>query len=186
MTGSPDKLSKTQILAALQRLNELLNEKGVLGELCIFGGAAMVLAFDARESTRDVDGIFVPKQDVYESAKQVGEEMGFEPDWLNDGVKGFVSSVGEVTSDGMPIFTNLRVMRPTAEYLLAMKCLASRVADYGTGGDKTDVTTLIKMLGMTNTDAVCDLVSSFYTERQVQPKVRYFIEEIIAELHEKI
>jgi hypothetical protein len=65
---SNDKLSKEQILAALARLNDLLHEKGVMGEICIFGGAAMVLAFDARESTRDVDGIFVPKTEVMESA----------------------------------------------------------------------------------------------------------------------
>ena len=61
---SPDKLSKANILAALDRLNELLHEKGVMGELCIFGGAAMVLAFDARESTRDVDAVFVPKYEI--------------------------------------------------------------------------------------------------------------------------
>ena len=183
MTGSPDKLSKAQIMAALRRLNELLQEKGVIGELCVFGGAAMVLAFDARESTRDVDAIFVPKHDVLESAKQVAEEMGFEQNWLNDGVKGFVSPEGEVTADGMPIFSNLRVMRPTTEYLLAMKCLASRVADYGTGGDKTDVATLIKHLGITDAAVVCDIVSGYYKESLIQPKVRYFIEEVVAELN---
>jgi predicted nucleotidyltransferase len=85
---SSDKLTKEQILAALSRLNELLREKEVMGEICIFGGAAMVLAFDARESTRDVDAIFAPKQDVILSAEQVAQEFGFEIDWLNEGVKG--------------------------------------------------------------------------------------------------
>lgn len=74
-----DKLTKEQILAALARLNDLLHEKGVMGEICIFGGAAMVLAFDARESTRDVDGIFVPKTEVIESAGKVAEEFNLEP-----------------------------------------------------------------------------------------------------------
>jgi hypothetical protein len=59
-----DTLSKEQILAALSGLNDLLHEKGAIGELCIFGGAAMVLAFDARESTRDVDAVFVPKDPI--------------------------------------------------------------------------------------------------------------------------
>lgn len=63
MSDNPDKLSRETIMAALRRLDELLREKGVIGELCIFGGAAMVLAFDARESTRDVDAIFVPKEE---------------------------------------------------------------------------------------------------------------------------
>ncbi|MFU8892400.1 MAG: hypothetical protein ACNA8L_02120 [Luteolibacter sp.] len=45
-------------------MNDLLHEKGAIGELCIFGGAAMVLAFDARESTRDVDAVFVTKDPI--------------------------------------------------------------------------------------------------------------------------
>jgi hypothetical protein len=177
-----DKLTKEQILAALARLNELLHEKGVIGEICIFGGAAMVLAFDARESTRDVDAIFVPKDDVLDAAQQVSEEFDLRFDWLNDGVKGFVTPKGQVTSDGMPKFENLRIMRPTTEYLLAMKCLASRVEDYSHQGDKADVITLLRRIGMTDPVAVCDLVAHYYKECMIHPKVRFFIEETIAEL----
>ncbi len=139
-----DKLSRETILTALARLDVLLREKGVIGEICIFGGAAMVLAFDARESTRDVDAIFVPKEDVLNAARVVADEFDIRIDWFNDGVEGFVSPKGEVTSDGMPKFGNLRVMRPTTEYLLAMKCLASRVEDYSHQGDKADVVTLLQ------------------------------------------
>ncbi len=177
-----DKLTKDQILAALSRLNDLLHEKGVMGELCIFGGAAMVLAFDARESTRDVDGIFVPKTEVIESARQVAEEFDFEPDWLNDSVKGFVSNESEFTADGMPLFENLRIMRPTTEYLLAMKCLASRIADGTTDGDKNDIITLIKLTGITDAGKVCDLVVRYYKESLLPPRVRFYIEELVSEL----
>jgi len=179
---SSDKLSKENILAALDRLNELLHEKGVMGELCIFGGAAMVLAFDARESTRDVDGIFVPKGEVMTASRQVAEEFGFEPDWLNDGVKGFVSDEAEITSDGMPVYSNLRIMRPTTEYLLAMKCLASRAAEFGTEGDRADIITLLKETGLTDSAEVCDLVASYYKESLLPPRVKFYIEELISEV----
>jgi len=179
---SSDKLTKENILAALDRLNELLHEKGVIGELCIFGGAAMVLAFDARESTRDVDGIFVPKGEVMTASRQVAEEFGFEPDWLNDGVKGFVSDEAEITSDGMPVYSNLRIMRPTTEYLLAMKCLASRAAEFGTEGDRADIITLLKETGLTDSAEVCDLVASYYKESLLPPRVRFYIEELISEV----
>jgi len=181
--SSANRLSKDQILAALARLDELLREKGVIGEVCIFGGAAMVLAFDARESTRDVDAIFVPKEDVLSVARMVGEEFDIRIDWLNDGVKGFVSPKGEVTSDGMPKFDNLRIMRPTTEYLLAMKCLASRVEDYSHQGDKADVITLLEKLGLSDPAAVCDLVANYYKESLLHPKVRFFIEETVSELN---
>ncbi len=179
----PDKLSKENILAALDRLNELLHEKGVMGELCIFGGAAMVLAFDARESTRDVDGIFVPKTEVLAAAIQVAEEFGFQPDWLNDGVKGFISSEAEITSDGMPVYSNLRIMRPTTEYLLAMKCLASRAAEFGVEGDRADIITLLNATGMRDPSKVCDLVASYYKESLLHPRVRFYIEELVSELN---
>ena len=169
-------------MSALNRLNDLLKEKGVSGELCIFGGAAMLLAFDARESTRDVDAILVPKKEVLECAQQVSEELNLEIDWLNDGVKGFVSSEGEVTSAGMPVLENLRIMRPTTEYLLAMKCLASRVGDYGHPGDRQDVITLLRELKLTDAGEVCDLVASYYKESLLPPKVRFFIEETMSEI----
>ena len=180
---SPDKLTKEQILAALARLNDLLHEKGVMGEICIFGGAAMVLAFDARESTRDVDAIFVPKDDVLQAARTVAGEFGIDPDWMNAGVAGFVSAEGQVTSEGMPVFDNLRVMRPTTEYLLAMKCLASRVATFGIRGDRQDVITLLRELGIKDASTACDIVASYYKESLLPPKVRFFIEETIQEMN---
>ena len=85
-----DILTKETILAALRRLDELLREKGVIGEICIFGDAAMVLAFDARESTRDVDAVFVAKDHVLECARLVAAEFGIDDDWMNNGVKGFI------------------------------------------------------------------------------------------------
>ena len=142
----------------------------------------MVLAFDARESTRDVDAILVPKTEVLACALRVSEEMGLRFDWLNDGVKGFVSTKGQVTTEGMPVLENLRIMRPTNEYLLAMKCLASRVADDTTGGDANDVKTLVKHIGLTSPDQVCELVAQYYKESLLPPKVRFFIEELFSEL----
>ena len=45
------------ILRPLGRLAELLRERDTEGELCLFGGTVMVVAFRARPSTRDVDAI---------------------------------------------------------------------------------------------------------------------------------
>ena len=56
----PEALSKEVILDALGRLNDALKNRDVRGELCLFGGAVMVLAFQARPSTQDVDAIFRP------------------------------------------------------------------------------------------------------------------------------
>ena len=104
----------------------------------------MILAFDARQSTRDVDAVFVPKTEIYQAAEQIADEMNLPVSWLNDGVKGFISSEGELTDEGMPQWENLRILRPITSYLLAMKCMAARVAEYDTVGDKEDIKHLCK------------------------------------------
>jgi len=173
------QLSKEQIIAALSALNEKLAAREVTGEICIFGGAAMVLALDARQSTRDVDGVFVPKAEV--AAAAVADEQGLRPVWLNDGVKGFLSNVGDLVEEGVPQFSHLRILRPPATYLLAMKFLAARAGDYDTSGDRADVVTLTKHLGLKNSDQVLDIVCSYYPESQLSQKTRYFVEELLSE-----
>jgi hypothetical protein len=178
-----DILTKERLVAALETLNKRLAEKGVTGELCIFGGATMILAFDARESTRDVDAVFVPKAEIYEEARKIAEEMSLPISWLNDGVKGFVSAEGDVTTEGMPQWDNLRIMRPTTRYLLAMKCMAARVAEYDTVGDKNDIIHLCKDLGVHTTEEVLNLVEDYYPTSRIPVKTKFFIEEIIAEMN---
>jgi len=166
----------------METLNKRLTEKGVTGELCIFGGATMILAFDARESTRDVDAVFVPKTEIYQEAAIIAEDMDLPASWLNDGVKGFISTEGDVTMEGMPQWENLRIMRPTTRYLLAMKCMAARVAEYDTVGDKNDIIHLCNDLGIHTTEEILDLVEDYYPTSRIPVKTQFFIEEIIEEI----
>ena len=47
------KLDRATIEAALAAMNARLQAAEVTGEICIFGGTVTVLAFDARQATRD-------------------------------------------------------------------------------------------------------------------------------------
>jgi hypothetical protein len=177
-------LDRIEIERALVRLDEILGEAGVCGEICIFGGAAMVLAFDARPSTRDVDAIFEPKTKVADAARRVSEELDLPADWLNDGVKGFVSSTPELTVEDMPVLPNLRILRPTGRYLLAMKCLASRVPGYDTRGDLGDVVRLCRSLGLRSADEIFRIIEDFYPRDLIPARTQFFVEEAIATLAE--
>lgn len=179
---SADILTKERIITALNILNDRLTEKGVTGELCIFGGATMILAFDARQSTRDVDAVFVPKTEIYQAAEQIADELNLPISWLNDGVKGFISSEGELTTDGMPQWENLRILRPITSYLLAMKCMAARVAEYDTVGDKDDIKHLCRNLGLKTSDEVLAIVERYYPRSRIHVKTQYFIEEALEEM----
>ena len=62
-----------------------------MGEIGIVGGAAMVLAYDARVATKDVDAIFKPTESIRKIVRDIGRENGLSSDWLNDALKGFLS-----------------------------------------------------------------------------------------------
>jgi hypothetical protein len=176
------RLTREQILAALNALNRVLAERGVVGELCLFGGAVMVLAFNARLATKDVDAVFQPANVVRELARQVGESAGLPPTWLNDGVKGYLSTRHDIIPGPLPQFDHLRLLMPTAEYLLAMKCLASRIgAGSGEADDTADIAFLIRHLELKTPEAVMDVVSGYYPSEQIPVKAQFLVESLFEE-----
>ncbi len=145
----------------------------------------MVLVFNARLSTRDVDAIFQPASLIRELAARIAEERGFPVDWLNDGVKGFQANNPELTQDSVPQFPNLRVYRPSAEYLLAMKCLASRTSGPETAGDKNDIMVLIKHLGWRTVEQVMENLTRFFPPERILSKTQFMIHEALSDLNTK-
>lgn len=175
-------LDRDAILGALQRLSDDLGARGVTGEICLCGGAVMVLAFSARVSTRDVDAIFHPPQLIRELSARIGDELRLPQDWLNDGVKGFVSARHETATGNLPQFPNLRITMPVPEYLLAMKCMAARVG--GPGGEQSDIpdiVLLVRRIGLKSPGAVLELVAQYYPAQQIPPRTRYLIEGLFEE-----
>lgn len=55
-----EKLTRARLVAAFNLLGELAEQEQVTLELCLYGGSAMMLAYSARETTKDVDVIARP------------------------------------------------------------------------------------------------------------------------------
>ena len=175
-------LSRETILKAFQEMSDELERRGASGELCLFGGTVMVLAFAARLSTKDVDAIFQPAQIIREVAREVGEANGFPVNWLNDAAKGFVSSRHETIQGALPQFSNLRLTMPTPEYLLAMKCMASRVGAVEIEThDVSDIVFLIRHLKLDSPKDVIDIVAAYYPKAQIPVKAQYLVEGLFEE-----
>src|SRR5436190_12327374 len=175
-------LSREAILRALSSLSEELGKGGVTGELCLFGGTVMVLAFTARLSTKDVDALFRPTPLIRDLARRIGEEQGLPADWLNDGVKGYVSSRHETTAGNLPQFPHLRLTMPVPEYLLAMKCMAARIG--GTTdepSDVADIVFLIRHLKLKSAREVLDLVGQYYAANRIPVRTQYLVEGLFEE-----
>ena len=67
----PGQLTRDDLQRLLEMLNAELAKQDTLGEMYVVGGAVMSLAFDARESTRDIDAVFRPAREVREAASRV-------------------------------------------------------------------------------------------------------------------
>ncbi len=175
----PSGLDAKTIVEALQALSDQLGEREAKGELCLFGGTVMVLAFNARLSTKDVDAIFQPAQLIRQLSQAIGEERNLPNGWLNDGVKGFISTEPPVTAEGLPQFANLRITMPVPEYLLAMKCMAARTGEGST--DVEDIIFLLRKLGLGNSREALDLVSRYYGQSGIPVKTQYLVEGLFDE-----
>lgn len=165
--------------ADIRRLFELLDAElagaEVEGELYVVGGAVMCLAFDAREATRDVDALFRPVGLVREAAARVAVKAGVSESWLNDAVKGYLSSRGAF--DPYLELDHLKVFIAQPRYLLAMKCAAMRLgAEFH---DLDDVRYLLRYLNVTTVEEALAIVTRYFDETQLPPKTRLALEELL-------
>ncbi len=156
-------------------LNEELRRAGTEGELFLVGGAVMCLAYAARPSTQDVDALFRPAREVREAAARVAVRAGIQADWLNDGVKGFLSERGEFTP--FLELDHLRVMVAQPEYLLAMKCLSLRIgAEFH---DEDDVRYLLRHLNLESYEQAVAVITRFYPPERFPQKTLYALGELL-------
>ena len=120
------RLGRHELTTALLRLGELALARGESIDLVVVGGVAMMLGFDARESTKDVDALIVAPlaATVRDLVDRVAQELSWPSDWLNDGAKGFVGipSPGPRLLDGPGIM----IRTVSIEQLLALKLCAWR------------------------------------------------------------
>ena len=168
-------LMQADIRRLFDLLNEELRESGASGELYLVGGAVMCLVYDARPSTADVDAQFRPTSEVRRAAARVAAKAHFHEDWLNDGVKGYLSAAG----DFAPFLEleHLRVMVAQPQYLLAMKCLAMRIgAEFH---DEDDIRYLLRYLDLRNYEDAVAVITMYYPLERFPQKTLYALAELL-------
>ena len=168
-------LRNSDIRQLFDLLNEELRAAKIEAELFLVGGAVMCLAYAARSSTEDVDAVFRPAAEVRKAAARVGARAGLSPDWLNDGVKGFMSAQG----DFAPFLEldHLRVMLAQPAYLLAMKCLSMRIgAEFH---DEDDVRYLLRHLDVRSYDQALSIIKKYYLLERFPQKTLYALAELL-------
>lgn len=188
MPQQPLPFDRAAVEEAFGRLAELAVAAGKIVEISIYGGAALILTLDARPATRDVDAVFDRDRDfVRHAARSIAADFGWDEDWLNDGVKGFLSS-----ADGAPAAKRLlrtypsadrpglRVFVASPEYLFAMKALAMRIGGVEQKQDVDDIRRLAAFLKVASAAEAISIVSRYYPLDRLPPKTQFGLEEIFS------
>ncbi|WP_193755347.1 DUF6036 family nucleotidyltransferase [Microbacterium testaceum] len=172
MTREGEELTADRLHELLQELSDSLQARGLTAQIFIVGGAAMALGYDQQRMTRDVDALFEPALEMRRIAAEIGERHGLEPDWLNDGAKGFMP---RPDGNERVVFESesLYVQVPSPEFLLAMKLHASRDER-----DLNDAATLFNKAGYTYAQQAIELLERSYPPQVLLPKHRYVAKDV--------
>ena len=178
-----DLLSRDDILRGLGRLNTLAKAADVIVDIAVYDGAALVIAYNARVMTRDVDAVIHGNVTfIKQACRIIAEEEGWPDGWLNDGVKGFISAseaLEPMLAEGGGDGEGVRVYVPTAEYLFAMKCMAMRPEGVDGSHDISDIKFLANEIGIESAGQAFEMIEQFYPASKIPPKVRFGVEEIL-------
>ena len=166
-------LDRDLLRRAFTLLAERLARRHVVGEIHVFGGAAMVLTFNARAATRDVDALFECDGHVLDAAREVADQLGLPRSWLNNQAPSYVSGRA---GRGTPVFdhANLRVMTTPPEQLLAMKVRAARAAR-----DTGDLRVLLDHLSLRTVTDVEAVVARYFPDDPLSERSRMLLEDLL-------
>lgn len=137
----------------------------------------MVLAYNARAATRDVDALFEPREKVHDAAVEVATELGLPRWWLNDQATSYLSRLKDEGASLVVDYPNLRVTAISAEHLFAMKVLASRRY-----ADIQDIRVLAERLGVTEVDEVEAMCAQIYPDEPLSARARLVVEDVLQQL----
>ena len=151
-------LTRDDLIRALRAVDERLRRDNVHAEVYIFGGAAMVLGYQSRDATHDVDSVWEPHSAVLRAAHAVAKEQDLPESWLNEQGSVYLppgqKRVGAVAFEG----GSIRVIRANPDVMLAMKVAAFRT------GDHPDIVWLAGHLGLDDPDEIIELTERVLRE----------------------
>ncbi len=172
-------MKKSTLLAALTRLGELATHEGLVIEATIYGGVAMLLLFDSRTATKDIDAILRPEEEALRLAKKVAREMDLPDDWIESRVSMFLSheliareSVRplDCAKAMLPDMPGLRISTPNPRYLIAMKARALRPPRPGIEGDWDDIAVLIRHENIRSCAAIDAIIEEYFPDYSLADK----------------
>ena len=170
--AEPTLLDRPKIQEAFRLMGQYLLDRKALGEIVVYGGSAILLQFDWRRLSMDVDARIVSAAShglVIEAMHDAAKRLQLPSSWLNESVTMYARR-GEESADRVFIGTypsagrvGLRVMAAKPEYILAMKLAALERAT-GDDRDYLDAINLGAVCGVTTAEGLRDIFRKYFAE----------------------
>lgn len=153
-------MDKNKLLQIFDYLNERLKENQLQLEITIYGGSVMTMVYDNRPATRDIDCVF--SETNYKLLDSILDVTKFtfnlSDGWINEEIKEPLKYILKEDKETYKIYSNLKILKPKAQQLLAMKILAARSEP---AKDFVDAYILCRDLNITTKDKLLDICSEY-------------------------
>lgn len=175
-----ESLSRNRIVQALRRLGERALEQKVTLEISLYGGAVFTLVYGSRDATKDVDALVRQSEIGKMLAAKVADELGLPADWLNDDVKQFLAEKEAKRRTSETEFgEGVRIVVPTAAYLLAMKLRACCPPLPGYAGDYGDIRFLVHKMEIKSVEEAEAIHDKFFPHGALTIEAREVVKDAI-------
>jgi hypothetical protein len=168
-------LDKAKIEEAFRLMGQYLLDRKALGEVVVYGGSAILLQFDWRRLSMDVDARIISAGNhglVVDAMHYAASELGLLSSWLNESVTMYARK-GEENADRVFVGTypsaerfGLRVMAAKPSYILAMK-LAALERFTIEDRDYQDAINLGAECGVTTVEGLRDIFRKYFAHEQL-------------------
>jgi hypothetical protein len=180
-------LDRDALLDAFDRIGRAAVQAGTKLQIAVYGGSALMLASNFRFATEDVDVSELPRPLPAWLGRVVDEiagQNGWDEDWLNDGVAFHLSPLADRAADHLEFGTfpregsppGLIVSVPSAEYLLALKLKAARIADPVRGeAERLDILNLMRVVGISTPEEAIAVLGRFFPVSAASSEKQHFL-----------
>jgi hypothetical protein len=173
-------LTVQELHDAFMELGAHARREGKVIDLAVYRGSALMLTANFRVASEDIDAVVEGDQSIIARfAEDIARRRGWPRDWLNDGVRTYLSPQVDSLQEHHVLFRaypseqepGLRVFVPSPEYMLAMKFMAMRLDPTGAKSDLADILNLMDVVGLTTPEDAIDFAAAFYPEARISARL---------------
>ena len=169
------ELDKKTIFEILEYLNKRLKENQLYLEITVYGGLIMTFIYDIRPAVKDIDCIFNDNNEkIFNNIlNQTQFVFDLSNNWLEESIKEPLNDIIKDNKEIYKIYSNLKILRPKKEQLLAMKILSAIIEK-----DLKDAVLLCKDLDIVKKKELINIFSDYIPKGLLKERQLRFIKYI--------